>query len=136
MTNTNNEMKQYFTEREALEMVLETIKNGYDDHVADLHYGTFNTDYYIIGTYEAKQALEQYGVFEAINKVLEYEKFNFGEVYTDLSQPEQVANALMYIVGEEALQGIESIDKYWNSLMDEAVCSEIKQEIEKAISEL
>lgn len=138
MTNTNNEnIKQYFTQREALEMVWGTIENGFEGAIGDLHHETFNTDYYIVGTHEAKKALEQYGVFKAIGEIQEYEKFNFGEMYTDLGNPVQVANMLMYIVGQEAMQAVKSIDKHWDKDLEfEEVDNEIKQEIGEVISQL
>jgi len=70
------------------------------DNKDDLHYHAFNTDYYIIGTYKAKQWLGDMA-FDVINFIKEYEQFNFGEVYTDLSDPEKVVNMYVYIVGEE-----------------------------------
>ena len=98
-----DDSKKYFTRNEALEDIKETLES-YNGYYSDLHNETFNTDYYIIGTYKAEQALEQYGVFEAIRKIREYENDNFGEVFTDLSNPEKVANMLYYIIGEEAIQ--------------------------------
>ena len=38
--------------------------------------------------------------FECIGVVKDYEMDNFGEVYTDLSEPEKVVNMYAYIVGE------------------------------------
>mgnify|MGYP003151877361 CR=1 FL=1 len=69
------------------------IRNG------ELHHEIFNTDYYIIGTYKAEQWL---GVdaFNAIRMIQDYELENFGVVYTDLSNAEQVVNMFVYIVGE------------------------------------
>ena len=98
-----NTTKTYFTRNEALEDIKNTLEY-YKGYYCHLHGETFNTDYYIIGTYEAEKALEQYGVFEAIRKIKEYENDNFGEVLTDISKPEKVANMLYYIIGEEAIQ--------------------------------
>ena len=95
----------YFTKNEALEDIKETLES-YNGYYCDLHSEVFNTDYYIIGTYEAEKALEQYGTFEAIRKIQEYENDNFGEVLTDLSDPEKIANMLYYIVGNEAIQDL------------------------------
>jgi hypothetical protein len=41
--------------------------------------------------------------FEIIRTVKEYEENNFGEVTTDLSNPERVVNMYAYIVGEEVV---------------------------------
>ena len=40
---------------------------------------------------------------DSIDKIKEYEQDNFGEVSTDLSSSESVANMLAYILGEEIL---------------------------------
>ena len=66
----------------------------------DLHYHAFNTDYYIIGWSSAVEWLED-EIFNVINIIKEYEQFHFGEVTTDLSEPEKVVNMYVYIVGEE-----------------------------------
>lgn len=126
--------KTYFTVEEALENVKEILENGYDGYGADLHNEAFNMDYYIIGTYKAKQALEQYGVFEAIEEVQEYERDHFGEVYTDLSNPEKLANMLFYIKGEEAIslinENTDLLDDNWNNPMCEETCKELAELIE------
>ena len=71
-----------------------------NDNVDDLHHHCFNTDYYIIGRYEAKKWLGDQ-VFDIIETIREYEEFNFGEVNTDFSEPEKVVNMYVYIIGEE-----------------------------------
>lgn len=114
MTTTKN-----FTRKEAIESIIETLENGYSGYYCDLHNEVFNTDYYIIGTYEAKEALKQYDVFKAIEKVQEYEKDNFGENYTDISDPEKLANMLYYIIGEEVISDmftiIDEFSDNWNN---------------------
>lgn len=72
------------------------------DNMDDLHHHCFNTDYYIIGTYQAKQWLGD-NVFEIIEVIKEYEQDNFGEVTTDLSDPEKIVNMYTYIVGEQVV---------------------------------
>jgi hypothetical protein len=71
-----------------------------EENKDDLHHHAFNSDYYIIGTYKAKQWLGNM-TFDVINFIKEYEQNNFGEVYTDLSDPEKVVNMYVYIIGEE-----------------------------------
>tara|TARA_R100001460_G_scaffold10877_2_gene25563 strand:+ start:128 stop:511 length:384 start_codon:yes stop_codon:yes gene_type:complete len=75
---------------------------GQDQYIEDLHNEIFNTDYFIIGTYKAKQWLGD-ETFNAIEKIKNYEESNFGQVSTDISDPEKVANMLAYILGEEVL---------------------------------
>ena len=68
----------------------------------ELHNEIFNTDYYIIGTFEATEWLDNQ-VFQVIDYIKEYEESNFGEVTTDLSNPEKLVNMYVYILGEEIL---------------------------------
>ncbi len=122
---------------EAREAIIEVLKEGYSGYYCDLHHEAFNTDYYIIGTYEAKKALEEYGVFEAIEKVQAYEKDNFREVYTDLSNPEKLVNMLYYIIGEEVLyemmNGIEVWEDNWNNLATDETNIAILKEVRTCI---
>jgi len=69
-------------------------------NIDDLHYHCFNTDYYIIGNYQAKKWLGD-KVFEIIEFIKKYENDNFGEVNTDFSDAEKVVNMYVYIIGEE-----------------------------------
>lgn len=113
----HNKMKQ-----EAIEAIIEALEDGYNGYYCDLHNEVFNTDYYIIGTYEAKEALREYDVFDAIEKVQEYERFNFGEIMTDLSDPEKLVNMLYYIIGDEVISDMNDIQEFednWNNLSDD-----------------
>lgn len=78
---------------------------GLDQHISDLHHYLLNEDYFIIGTWRAEEWLKKdnCSVFEAIEIIKEYEQSNFGQVSTDLSNFENVANMLAYILGEEIL---------------------------------
>lgn len=130
MNKKEQEMRE-----EAREAIIEELKNGYDGYYWDLHDKLFKKDYYIIGTYEAKKALEEYGVFEAIEKVQAYEKDAFGEVYTDLSNPEKLINALYDIISEEVLRemmdGIEAWNENWNNVATEETNAEILKALEE-----
>jgi hypothetical protein len=115
--NKHREMKQ-----EAVEAIIEALEDGYSGYYCDLHNEVFNTDYYIVGNYEAKEALREYDVFEAIELVQGYEKDNFGEVYTDLSDPEKLINMVYYIIGDEVIckmNDIEAFEDNWNNVADE-----------------
>tara|TARA_R110000822_G_scaffold277827_3_gene399869 strand:- start:284 stop:613 length:330 start_codon:yes stop_codon:yes gene_type:complete len=70
-----------------------------DSNIDDMHHHAFNTDYYIIGTWKAEQWLGS-RAFEIIGIISDYEKSAFGEVSTDLSNPESIVNMYAYIVGE------------------------------------
>ena len=97
-----DEVTQYALERiqELKDYDMESYNQLVEDN--ELHNEIFNTDYYIIGTYEAKQWLSD-KVFDVIDYIKEYEEANFGEVTTDLSEPEKVVNMYVYIIGEEIL---------------------------------
>ena len=128
-------MKHNSMREEAVEAIIEALENGYSGYYCDLHNEVFNTDYYIIGTYEAKEALKEYDVFEAIELVQTYEKDNFGEVYTELSNPEKLINMVYYIIGGEVIYEmyqIKEFDDNWNNVADE----EINFEIAKAMREM
>jgi len=127
--------KEKAMRKEAREAIIETLKDGFCGYYCDLHHEVFNTGYYIIGTYQAKKALEEYDVFEAIEKVQTYEKDNFGEIYTDLSDPEKLVNMLYYIIGEEVLyeimDGVEAWEENWNNLATDETNAEILKALEE-----
>ena len=101
--------------QEIIDHAKEQIQEIYDydqdkvtlDNVYDLHHEIFNTDYYIIGRYQAKEWLGS-DAFDCIYDIQEYENFHFGRVTTDLSCPEKVVNMYVYVVGEEILEDVVS----------------------------
>ena len=93
------EIQDYFDDY--IEENLDYLKESYpSSYLDDLHHNAFNEDYYIIGTYEAKQWLGDQA-FDIINIIKDYEQDNFGEIFTDFSSAEKVVNMYVYIVGEE-----------------------------------
>ena len=118
----NNNTKHNEMKAEAIESIIEALEDGYSGYYCDLHNEVFNMDWYIIGTEEAKDALREYDVFEAIELVQNYEKETFGEVYTDLSNPEKLINMVWYIIGDEVIGEMNYIDAFndnWNELSDD-----------------
>ena len=101
MDYKREEIKEYFNDylKDNKEWIEENISE-HNDWLEDLHLNAFNTDYYIIGRYQATQWLGE-EVFNIINFIKEYEMDNFGEVYTDFSEAERVVNMYTYIIGEE-----------------------------------
>ena len=101
--------------QEIIEFAKDRIEEIYDydkdkvstDNTYDLHHEIFNTDYYIIGRYQAKQWLGS-DAFDCIYEIQEYENNNFGQVTTDVSEPERVVNMYVYIIGEEILEDVIS----------------------------
>ena len=97
---------------------------GLDQHISDLHHYLLNEDYFIIGTWRAEQWLkkDEGSIFEAIETIKEYEQSNFGQVSTDLSSSENVANMLAYILGEEILYNNDTYNlftRFSNEYLDE-----------------
>jgi hypothetical protein len=104
---------------------LEHLK-GTEPEADEVHHHLFNTDYYIIGIAEAKQWLENnVGVFEAINEIQQYEKWQFGETTTDITCPEKVVNMYVYIKGQEILQDTKLYNEFWNEKLDDDMITEI-----------
>ena len=119
--------KQYETVKE---YITDRLGDGIGEtqHASDLHHYLLNEDYFIIGTYEAKQFLDG-EAFNAIEKVKTYEQDNFGEVSTDLSEPEKVVNMFAYIVGEEILRESETLQKAWGRTLEKSDLDAIAEEI-------
>lgn len=103
---------------------------GQNIEAADLHHHLYNEDYFIIGTYNAEQFLNKYGVFAAIEKIKQYEEDNFHEVKTDFSDSEQVANMFAYIVGEEALNECQTLQDNWQDKLTDKQLAKIKAELQ------
>lgn len=128
----------YYTTREArneaVSMIQDAINDGRIDagtNVDEIHHEVFNTDYFIVGRYEAEKWLsENAGVVNAIGTIQEYENDNFGEVNTDLSEAEHIANMYMYIAGEEVLNSLDTISNNWDSMLDEEMIEQLKEELE------
>ena len=97
----------YKQKQDVKEYIIQQLNDdvGLDQHISDLQHYLLNEDYFIIGSNRAEQWLKKddSSVFEAIETIREYEQSNFGQVSTDLSSSENVANMLAYILGEEIL---------------------------------
>ena len=129
-----------FSKQEIIEDILEYLENTDGFYGCDLHSEVFNTDY-IIGTAKSKEALENYGVFDALNKVQTYEVYNFGEVSNDLSDPEKLANMLYYIESEEYLYSLEGeigdiINEYWGDELEEKAIKKLIELLKKEYDKL
>lgn len=119
-------------EEELKQVIIDALNDGYDGEVSELHFRCFNEDYFIIGHYQAEEWLKaNYGVFDAIEAIREYEMDNFGEVNTKID-PESVCNMLVYILGEEILGEIDAVRDHWDEEVTEeinaAIIAELKGE--------
>jgi hypothetical protein len=121
--------------QEVKETAIDYLKDNecMNTYGCDLHNEIFNTTYFCNSERDAKNYLESYGVFEAIKEVTEYEKFNFGEVTTDISNPLKLINMLVYIKGEEILYKSNTLtDDYWNQYVPSEKYKNIIEEIENS----
>ena len=111
---------------------IDRLRDGIGEGDAlDLHHHVYNEDYFIIGTDEAKQWLGDL-VFDAIEEIRGYEQENYGEVTTDFSDPEQVANMIAYILGEEILAKSEILREKSDDQLTADDLLDIADEIEGA----
>ena len=119
---------KYDIKVDAVNAIIDCLENGYDGHYCDLHNEVFNMDYYVTGTTEAKNILGK-DVFNAIGRIYTYEKDNFGEIYTDLSDPIKIVNVLYYIIGEEIMYNNGEFSKilgeHWNEYANEETNMEL-----------
>ena len=125
---------EFETLKELASYAIDKLNDGIGENCygADLHNEIFNTDYYIIGYYQAEQWLiKNTGVFNGIGIVQDYEKDNFGEVTSDLSSSENVCNMVVYIAGEEVLQQSETLQENWNNELTEEDCNNIVKELKE-----
>ena len=104
-----------------------------DIEACELHQLIFNEDYFIIGTWQAKQWLGN-EAFEAIEKIKEYEQDNFGQVGTDFSDAEKVANMLAYILGEELLSESKVLQDNWGNSLDRSLLDAIRSELAESVN--
>ena len=94
-------MRKYFTRYEVLEDIKDYLEYDTDIYTDDLLHEVFNTDFYIETSSESKKALEQFGVYKAFEIIEKYERSNYGETYTVISDARAVANMLYYIKADE-----------------------------------
>ena len=117
---------------DAVNAIIDCLECEYYGYYCDLFNKVFNTDYYVTGTVEAKDILGD-DVFDAIDRIYTYEKDNFGEIYTDLSNPIKIVNMLFYIIGTEIMYNngefSKILDEHWNEYADE----ETNMELVKAL---
>ena len=116
---------------ELVNYAIDTItERGEGVYGCDLHNELFNTDYYIVGYYQAEEWLkENVGIFNAISEIREYENDNFGEVITDVGDSEKVVNMYVYIQGENILNESETLRDKWDVYLTEEDCKAICEEL-------
>lgn len=124
---------QIQTINELKSLIIDAINDNRlnDKPVNEIHHEVFNTDYFIIGRYDAEQWLiKNGGIFNAIETIKDYEQNQFGEVSTDLSEPENVCNMYVYILGEEIINDLKLVRDNWDNDLSPELLEELKNELE------
>ena len=122
-------MSRYSKEiRELIKGEIKDMIMDYEDvYGCDLAYEMYNNDYYIIGTYKAKQFIREY--FDDMCECLEQYQEEFGEVYKDITDPEKVASLLALFVAQDVLSESKVLDNKWNEALEESDLEQIKEEL-------
>ena len=116
--------------------IIEALTDGeYNDYYCDLHNYLFNEDYHYCYTNDAKKALNEIGVFDAIGVIVKYETEEFGVVNTDFTNPCEVANMLYYIVGEEVLYDLFDECELWDEVRDDEATKETNKALVQWLKE-
>lgn len=127
MRTTDFEFK---TVKEIASLIIDAANDGRLKEASEIHNEVFNTDYFIIGIYQAEQWLiANTGVFQAVGIIKDYEQENFGEVTTDLSEAERVCNMIVYIIGEAIIGELDTIQNNYDSVLTPDQLEELKNEI-------
>ena len=119
---------EYFTDDEIKETLLDNLDGyeGIEDYTFDdVFNDLFNSDYYIIGYKEAEEALQEYGIFNALEEVQRWDVENFGHWDTDYTDPEKIANMLEYIHASEYMQ--DMLDRAGLYLEDETTTKNVNK---------
>jgi hypothetical protein len=120
------------TQQELKSIIIDAINDNRlnDMPVNEIHNEVFNTDYFIIGRFEAeKWLINTGGIFNAIEIIKDYELDNFGTVNTDFSEAEHVCNMYTYILGEELINGLNVIQNNWDNDLNEELKAELLDEL-------
>ena len=97
-------------------------------YACDLANEMYNNDYYIIGTYEAKQFLKEY--FDEMIAAIEKYQDNIGEQYPYITDFERLATLVALYEAEKILCQNEIILKKWNEKLEEDDLKAISESLE------
>ena len=122
------------TEKEFYSLIIDAINDGrlINKPMCEIHHEVFNTDYFIIGYYQAEEWLkENIGIFNAIGIIKEYENDQFGELTTDISSSESVVNMTAYILGDEIINSLDVISDNYDKRATDELLKELQEELEE-----
>jgi hypothetical protein len=106
---------------EAIKAIIDTLEDDFSGAYEDLHQKVFNEDYHYIYYEDAREMLNKFDVFTAIERVVDWERDNIGEITTDFTSPVEVANMLWFVIGEEIIGEMSDImddDRVWGEYGD------------------
>lgn len=121
-------MKTTIIVKNVKEIIKDNLMDCVGEYVADLHFRLFNESPFYIYTNDAKKALNQIDVFKAIDIVQNYEKHNFGYVYTKI-EPCAIANMLIYIAGYTLLGNSQTLNDKWDEKLTKSDLLKIRKEL-------
>ena len=107
--------------------IKDMIMDYEDVYGCDLAHEMYNNDYYIIGTYKARQFLKKY--FDDMIECLEQYEEEVGETYPDITNSEELATLLALSVAEDVLCESKTLDEYWDCRLTEENLEAIKEEL-------
>ena len=102
----------------------------------DLHHKLFNSDHYTTWIPQTEADTDDLGVWDCIKLVHTYEKWNFGEVSTEMSAF-KVANMVNYILGYHLLDKSEHLkNEAWDEYLTADDLAIIQKELRAYIEGL
>ena len=107
--------------------IKDMIMDYEDVYGSDLAYEMYNNDYYIIGTYKAKQFLKEY--FDDMLECLGQYGEEIGGTYPDITNAEKVATLLALFVAQDILNESKTLDECWGRRLTEENLEAIKEEL-------
>lgn len=127
-------MKNTIIVKNVKEIIKDNLMDCVGEYASDLHGRLFNQWPFYIHENEAKKALNQIDVFNAIKIVRDYEKFNFGETYTEI-EPCAIANMLIYIAGQSLLCNSKTLDDKSDKTLTKSDLLKIRKELNAFMQE-
>ena len=114
--------------------IFETVKSALVDCITsldrpcacDLHHALYlyNEPQHYIYCANGEEATAELDIWKCVGVVQTYEKDQFGEVYTPLSDACRVANMVVYIMGYELLDKIYADTEYFGDRWNEQLCDD------------
>ena len=106
---------------------------GAGSYGCDLHDELCNTDYFIIGSYKAKEWIGEHA-FDVIQLIADWESENLAEDSGfDFSEPERVANMCAFVMGQEILNESKTLERCWDLELNDADLSALAAELSSSL---